>query len=96
MSGKSRPSLGVQVLAFLFFISQGKSQFKQCLGKRLEVPDILLPDIRDLLIVAFWGILKVEIEIFKRDLKFLRGFCWGDAYKTLPFLTSCDDGNIMS
>ena len=39
-SGSSRPSLGVQVIAVFSFISQGKSQFNQCLGKRLEVPDI--------------------------------------------------------
>ena len=32
---------------FLHFL--GKSQFKKCLGKHLEVPDILLPDIRGLL-----------------------------------------------
>ena len=36
----------------LFLVSKGKSQFKKCLGKRLEVPDILLPDIRGLLILA--------------------------------------------
>ena len=48
-SGSSRPSLGVRVLAVFSFISWGKSQFKQCLGKRLEVPDVLLPGIRGLL-----------------------------------------------
>ena len=48
-SGSSRPSLGVQVLAVFSFISKGKSQFKRCLGKRLEVPDILLPDVHGLL-----------------------------------------------
>ena len=48
-SGGSIPSLGVQVLADFSFISLGKSQFKRCLEKRLEVPDILLPDIRGLL-----------------------------------------------
>ena len=52
-SGSSRPSLGVQVLVVFSFISQGKSQFKRCLGKCLEVPDILLPDIRGLLIFKF-------------------------------------------
>ena len=51
-SGSSRPGLGVQVLAVFSFISQGKLQFKKCLGKRLEVPDILLPDIRGLLTIA--------------------------------------------
>ena len=48
-SGTSRPSLGAQVLAVFSFISKGKSQFKKCLGKRLDFPDILLPDIRGLL-----------------------------------------------
>ena len=48
-SGSSRPSLGVQVLIFLSFIFQGKSQFEKCLGEHLEVPDILLADIRGLL-----------------------------------------------
>ena len=33
----------------LFLNFLGKSQFEKCLGKRLEVPDILLPDIRGLL-----------------------------------------------
>ena len=46
-SGTSRPSLGVQVLALFSLISWRKLQFEDCLGKRLEVPDILLPDIRD-------------------------------------------------
>ena len=54
-SGSSRPGLGVQVLAVFSFISWGKSQFKKCLGKRLEVPDILLPDIRGLLILGEKG-----------------------------------------
>ena len=48
-SGTSRLSLGGQVLAVFFFIFEGKSQFKKCLGKRLEVPDILLLDICGLL-----------------------------------------------
>ena len=48
MSGSSRPSLGVQVLAAFSFISLRKSQFKKCLGNRLEVPDILLPDVHGL------------------------------------------------
>ena len=48
-SGTSRPSLGAQVLVVFSFIPWGKSHFKKCLGKRLEVPDILLPDIRGLL-----------------------------------------------
>ena len=48
-SGTSRPSLGVQVLAVFSFISWGKSQSQEGLGKRLEVPDVLLPDIRRLL-----------------------------------------------
>ena len=39
-SGTSRPSPGAQVLAVFAFISWGKSHFKKCLGKRLEVPDI--------------------------------------------------------
>ena len=34
----------------LFFHFLGKSQFENCLGEHLEVPDILLPDIRGLLI----------------------------------------------
>ena len=45
-SGTSRPSLGAQLLAVFSFVSQGKPQFQDCLGNRLEVPDILLPDIR--------------------------------------------------
>ena len=48
-SGSSRPSLGVQVLAVFSFISWGKSQFEIFLGEHLEVPDILLPDIRGIL-----------------------------------------------
>ena len=67
-SGSSKPSLGVQVLAVFSFISWGKSQFKKCLGKRLEVPDILLPDIRGLLMShasvqngAFWAFLCVFV-----------------------------------
>ena len=48
VSGTSRPSLGAQVLAVFSFVSKEKSQFRKCLGKRLEVPDILLPDIRSL------------------------------------------------
>ena len=48
-SGSSRPSLGVQVLAVFSFVSRGKSQFEKCLGEHLELPDILLPDIRGLL-----------------------------------------------
>ena len=48
-SGSSRPSLGVQVLAVFSFISWGKPQFKKSLGKHLEVPDVLLPDICGLL-----------------------------------------------
>ena len=49
-SGSSGPSPGVQVLAVFSFVSLGNSQFKKkCLGKCLEVPDILLPDIRGLL-----------------------------------------------
>ena len=51
-SGTSSPSLGAQVLAVFAFISWGRSELKKCLGKRLEVPDILLPDIRALL--TFW------------------------------------------
>ena len=47
-SGTSRLSLGVQVLAAFSSISEGKWQFKECLGKRLEVPDILLTDVRGL------------------------------------------------
>ena len=47
-SGTSRPSLGAQVLAVFSSFPSGKGQFKKCLGKRLEVPDILLPDIRGL------------------------------------------------
>ena len=47
----------LQVWEFRFLRSfpsfpRRKSQFKKCLGKRLEVPDILLPDIRGLLISA--------------------------------------------
>ena len=34
------------------FISQEKSQFQNCLGKRLEVPHILIPDVRGLLTLA--------------------------------------------
>ena len=49
-SGSSRLFLGVQVLPVFSFISWGKSQFKKCLAKHLEVPDILLPDIRGRLI----------------------------------------------
>ena len=41
--GVPGPSLGVQVLAVFSFISQGKSQFEECLEEHLEVPDILLP-----------------------------------------------------
>ena len=48
-SGTSKPNLGAQILAFFSFISYQKSQFKKCLG-RLDVPDILLPDVRGLLI----------------------------------------------
>ena len=40
MSGTSRPSLGAQVLALFSFFFEGKSQVKECLGKRLEVPDV--------------------------------------------------------
>ena len=53
-SGSSRPSVGVQVLAVFSFISYGKSQFEKFLAKHLEVPDILLPDIRGLL-RYFWA-----------------------------------------
>ena len=57
MSGEGRLGVPGQVWEFTFllpfpsFISWGKSQFKKCLGKRLglEVPDILLPDIRGIL-----------------------------------------------
>ena len=52
-SGSSGPSLGIQVLADFSFISSGKSQFKTCQRKRLEVPDILLPDTRGLLTLIF-------------------------------------------
>ena len=48
MSGRrtsrtSRLSLGGQVLAVFSFISSRTSQFKKCLGKCLEVPDIFFP-----------------------------------------------------
>ena len=75
MSGRrttSRPSLGVQLLAAFLFVSQGKWQFKECLGKRLEVPDVLLPDIRGLLIQIptkrrhFQGITR-EIRNFSEN-----------------------------
>ena len=42
----SKPSLEAPVLAVVPFVFQGKSEFQKCLGKRLEVPDVLLPDIR--------------------------------------------------
>ena len=48
-SGSSRPSPGGQVFAVFSFISWENSQFNQCVGERLEVPDILLPDIHGLL-----------------------------------------------
>ena len=60
-SWSSRPSLGVQVLAVFSFISLGKSQFKKCLGERLEVPDILLPDIRGLLIGCLSEIILLRM-----------------------------------
>ena len=41
---------------------KGKPQFEKCLGERLEVPDILLPDIRVLLK------LEVELPELKGDL----------------------------
>ena len=45
MSGTSRPSLGAQVLAVFPSFLRGKSQFKKCLERRLEVSAILLPEI---------------------------------------------------
>ena len=45
-SGTSGPSLGDQVLALFSFISSEIAVQKH-LGKRVEVPDIFLPDIRD-------------------------------------------------
>ena len=65
--GSSRPSLGVQVPATFSFISSGKSQFKKCLGKRLEVPDILLPDIRGRLFLGWTshghlGVIRVYVQ----------------------------------
>ena len=59
MSGNSRPSLGAQVFAVFSFIAKGKSLFKKCLGKRLEVPDILLPDIHGLLIQGGRFLIKL-------------------------------------
>ena len=63
----SRPGLGVQVLAVFSFISQGKSQFKKCLGNRLEVPDILLPDIRGLLTNALESGPCDSLTVLLRD-----------------------------
>ena len=57
-SGPSRPSLEAQVLAVFSFISQGKPQLKKCLEKRLEVPGILLPDIRGLLKIVFGDLVE--------------------------------------
>ena len=51
-SGSSRASLGGQVLAAFSFISLGKFTVQKYLGERVEVPDILLPDIRGLLNLA--------------------------------------------
>ena len=44
--GTSRPSLGAQV--FVFFLHfPGRIGVQKMFGKRLEVPDILLPDIHE-------------------------------------------------
>ena len=45
--GLQRPSLGAQFLALFSFTSRGKVQNRSRLGELLEVPDILLSDIRD-------------------------------------------------
>ena len=57
-SGSSRPSLGVQVLAVFSFISYGKSQFEKCPGEHLELPDVLLADIRRLLNICGFMIAR--------------------------------------
>ena len=45
----------ISLLMIFFTVSFSRftplSKFEKCLGKRLEVPDILLPDIRGLLIL---------------------------------------------
>ena len=51
--GEGRLGVPGQVWKFRFLpaspsFPREKSQFKKCLGERLEVPDILLPDIRGL------------------------------------------------
>ena len=58
-SGTSRPSLEFRFLPSFPSFSMAKSQLKNCQGKRLEVPDILLPDIRGLLIESDWHSLMI-------------------------------------
>ena len=69
MSGRSasRPSLGAQILALFPFNSSGKSQFKICLGKRLEVPDFLPPKIRNQL-KHLLGLLSLLCWLFSFSL----------------------------
>ena len=72
-SGSSRPSLGVQVLAVFSFFSLGNSQFEKCLGEHLEVPDILLPDIRGLLtLISYFRVTRY----FFVTLETSRGVTW--------------------
>ena len=52
-SGTSKPSLGVQVLAVFFFSFSRENRSSK---KRLEVPDILLPNVRGLLILGVGGV----------------------------------------
>ena len=54
-------------------MSWGKSQFEKCLGKRLEVPDILLPDVRDqpsrlLAIISGFSFPSHQVGFGKRGL----------------------------
>ena len=79
--GSSRPSLGVQVLAVFSYISQGKSQFKKCLGTRRivflgfrrEEPGMSQEFCRD--VREPWGCSK---SLCKR--KFVRNFSFSRAF----------------
>ena len=75
---------GSQVLALISLISWGKSRFKNCRGKCLEVPDILLPDIHGQL--SFGGSKKgSHLSIKTTLLQLLVDSSLAEVHKTRYF-----------
>ena len=76
MSGTSVPSLGHDIFALFSFISQANSHSKRSLGTRLEVREILVPDVGDQprSEPIFWeGVATKHFSVKKKGFSVKRG-----------------------